>query len=135
MIIEAEKIFFSSIQISRSEEHLRRYQRSNFVPSGSLSNAALCYISEHKPPVRRRVFRYVYRSTVSYMPTQGAFLPRVSLVLEPLVPLLSLSLIHPAAPFSPPTFILMYQFHSTCVVAAVFTATPLPNLTTSFRYW
>lgn len=65
--------------------------------------------TQNEPPVRRRIFRYMY-IPVLHLPyaSRNPFLPRVSLMLDPLLPPLSfsLSLICPTAPFSPPTFVL-----------------------------
>lgn len=88
------------------------------LPSVKYQSTKRASSSQARFPIYIPVQRLLYAN-------RNAFLPCVSLVLEPLVP--PLSLIHSTAPFSPPTFVLTYQFHSTCVVAAVFTATPLPD--------
>lgn len=68
------------------------------IVSGFLSNAALCYIirTQNETSVRRRVFRLYILVHPLLHTNRDAFLPRVSLVLELLVPPLSffLSLPH-----------------------------------------
>lgn len=124
--------FFNQVLISKGcyvgicEISLRRSVSYQMLPSVIYQNAKRASSSQARLSVHVLVHHLLYAS-------RGAFLPRVPLMLELLVPSLSFSHSHPTTPFSPPTIVLMYQFHSTCVVAAVFTATPLPDSTTS--YW
>jgi len=126
-----QKYLFSeeySVGICEIPSCLLSYQ---MLPSVTYQNAKRTFSSQAHLSV------YVYISSLSPICNRNTFLPRVSLTLEPLLPPLSFSL----SLICPPSHLcllrpssLTYQFHSTCVVAAVFTATSLRNLTTSSSY-